>query len=134
MCLFLQEGRAGRYREHIQNWRPRLTPGFLVVRLMHGSAWLSQRGGGRREKSFVQLSFEASCCASGSEGAEEVDWLALKLVDGDGGGLFSGPTAGGFGMPATSLVGPTVDGGAVSGWEWGSAGLERDWKKPLSDC
>lgn len=43
-------------RGQIQNARPRFMPGFLVVRLMHGSWWLSQRGTAFLVNSFVQSS------------------------------------------------------------------------------
>jgi hypothetical protein len=118
--------------EHIQNWRPRLTPGFLVVRFMQGSAWLSQRGGGRREKSFVQPSFEASWRASGSYTAESGGWLVLveKVVVGDVGRLVWLPVGrvadDGFEKSAASTSVLAVDGGAVSGCGFRSAGLERD--------
>ena len=45
-----------RGRGQIQNARPRFRPGFFVVRLTHGSWWLSQRGAGFLVKSLPQSS------------------------------------------------------------------------------
>lgn len=45
-----------RGRGQIQNARSRFMPGFFVVRLTHGSWWLSQRGTGFLVNSFVQSS------------------------------------------------------------------------------
>jgi hypothetical protein len=81
--------------------------------MMHGSAWPSHRGNGFLEKSLVQLSLEASWVARGS---------VCGYVDGEGG--------------VESGVWATINGsgGGVSFVGLGSAGLERDWKKPFRDC
>lgn len=43
-------------RGQIQNARPRFIPGFFVVKLMHGSWWLSHKGTGFFVKSLDQSS------------------------------------------------------------------------------
>lgn len=55
-------------RGQIQKARPRFMPGFFVVRLMHGSWWLSQSGRGFLVKSLDQSSLLAagSITASGA--------------------------------------------------------------------
>jgi hypothetical protein len=77
------------YLEHIQNCRPRLTPGFLVVRLTHGSAWPSHRGGGRFENNIVHPSFEACCAAPGSQIGELMVGLAVETGGAASGGVIS---------------------------------------------
>ena len=67
-------------RGQIQNARPRFMPGFFVVRLTHGSWWLSQRGTGLLVNSFVQ----SSLLTMGS--IKESSVLSLLGDDGADGG------------------------------------------------
>ena len=108
-----------------KNWRPQFTPGFFVVKVTQGSP-CSQRGAGFLEKSFVQVSLEASWEARGSESKGSVD----------GGG---GEGRGAVSMVVDWLAGSVdvegeADGGGALFGGLGSGGLLRVWKKPLSDC
>lgn len=66
-------------RGQIQNARPQLIPGFLVVRLMHGSWWLSHRGTGFLVNSLDQ----SSLLAMGSITVFVLDLLGEDIADGD---------------------------------------------------
>lgn len=66
-------------RGQIQNARPRFIPGFLVVRLMHGSWWLSHRGTGFLVNSLDQ----SSLLAMGSITVFVLDLLGEDWADDD---------------------------------------------------
>lgn len=100
----------GSHREHIQNCLPQLMPGFFVVRLMQGSLWLSQRGGGFLENNLTQDSLEAS----GS--------LRNSVVPGQG----ADEQPDGF---VVSIVPPGALAGLIS-----LGRLSLGVKKPLRDC
>lgn len=108
-------------RGQIQKARPQFMPGFLVVRLMHGSWWLSHKGAGLFVKSLVQSSLltigsmivsvldllrgdcveEATVDAMATSGMEEDDWGASSTW------LASGPLS--MGKAATPLFDDVLD-------------------------
>jgi len=82
--------RGPRGRGQIQNARPRFIPGFLVVRLIHGSWWLSHLGTAFFVNSFVQSSLltigsttESSVLSLPGEGCADevpVDVMGMSAV------------------------------------------------------
>lgn len=66
-----------RGRGQIQNARPRFMPGFFVVKLTHGSWWLSQRGAGF----FVKSLFQSSLLTMGSMKVSDWGLLGEEYVE-----------------------------------------------------
>lgn len=134
-------------RGQIQKARPQFMPGFFVVKLMHGSWWLSHRGTGFFVKSLVQSSLLTigSMIVSvldwlGGDCAEEApaDAMGISGMDSDDGGASSTRLASGtgplsMGEAATTLFGDVLDIDLFAEDRTGSA-PSRDvgLKKPLS--